>query len=163
MTEPVFTLVFAKEDFKFSSAHFTLFGPERAERLHGHNYQVGLELVGRTLDDEGLLVDFARVKGRIRGLCERLDSRTLVPEDCPHLTVERRDGEVAVRFRERSYRFPEADVFLLPLVNTSIELLARYLWSELTAELAGSHVEQLGVQVAETAGQSCWYRAPLGS
>ncbi len=161
MIEPSYTLHFAKEDFKFSSAHFTLFGPEKAERLHGHNYQVGLELVGSALDDDGLLVDFARVKGRIRELCDRLDSRTLVPEECPYLGVERGEGVVTVRFRERVYRFPEADTLLLPIANTSIELFARYLWQELRPALAGSHVEALGVNVAETAGQSCWYRARL--
>lgn len=161
MIEPTYTLLFAKEDFKFSSAHFTLFGPGEAERLHGHNYQVALELVGRALDDDGLLVDFGRVKGRIRELCARLDSRTLVPEECPYLDVERSDGVVTVRFDERLYRFPEADTVLLPIANTSIELFARYLWRELRPSLTETHVELLGVNVAETAGQCCWYRAPL--
>ena len=161
MTES-YTLVLAKEDFKFSSAHFTLFSAETAEHLHGHNYQVQVEIVGRELDEEGLLVGFAEVKGAIRALCQAFDSRTLVPTRSPHLEIERREGNVAVRFRSRSYSFPEEDVVLLPTVNTSIELLARHLWRELARALpASGTVEGLGVNVRETAGQGCWYRAPL--
>lgn len=161
MTE-IYTLVLAKEDFKFSSAHFTLFSPERAELLHGHNYQVEVEIVGRRLDDEGLLVGFAEVKGAIRDLCRALDSRMLIPARSPHLEIARKDGGVAVRFRSRTYSFPEDDVVLLPTVNTSIELLARHLWRELAPEIRKWQVvEALGVNVLETAGQGCWYRAPL--
>ena len=57
MDAPAWTLALAKEDFKFSVAHFTLFGPERAETLHGHNYRVAIELTGPALDAAGLLVD----------------------------------------------------------------------------------------------------------
>ena len=53
-------------------------------------------------------------------------------------------------------------VVVLPLVNTSIELLAEMLWHELAPALAGSAVEVLSVAVAETAGQACAYRASLG-
>src|ERR1700733_13558481 len=34
-----YRMVLAKEDFKFSSAHFTLFADGSAELLHGHNYR----------------------------------------------------------------------------------------------------------------------------
>ncbi len=156
-----YTLCLAKEDFKFSSAHFTLFTPTAAEHLHGHNYQVQVELIGRELDGEGLLVGFAEVKSAIRELCRQLDSRMLIPAASPHLEIEETGGDVAVRFRDRFYSFPAADVVLLPLVNTSIELLARHLWRQLSPGLAGARVEALAVNVSETAGQSCWYRAPL--
>ena len=50
---PRFRIVLAKEDFKFSAAHFTLFPGGRAELLHGHNYRVRVELAGSELDEEG--------------------------------------------------------------------------------------------------------------
>lgn len=156
-----YTLFLAKEDFKFSSAHFTLFSPDVAELLHGHNYQVQVEITGGELDGEGLLVGFAEVKSAIRELCRGLDSRMLIPAASPHLEIEQSGGDVAVRFRDRRYSFPAEDVVLLPLVNTSIELLARYLWCQLSPGLAGARADTLGVNVSETAGQSCWYRAPL--
>lgn len=171
MTEPsrpdgiepggVFTLVLEKEDFKFSCAHFTLFGPDDAELLHGHNYHVSVELQGRKLDAEGLLASFVDVKKAVRAACARLDERTLVPTRSPHVHLRKEDGEFEIRYQERRYVLPAADVLELPLVNTSIEEMALLLWRDLvdTVDLAGVHT--LGVNVSETAGQSCWYRASI--
>lgn len=156
-----YTLVLAKEDFKFSSGHFTVFAADRAELLHGHNYQVALELSGSVLDGEDLLTDFGQVKAAVRELCARLDSRTLVPSRSSHLRVSEDGDAVEVAFGDRVYRLPAADVLMLPLVNTSIEALARMLWQQLVDRLELPRIEVLGVNVAETAGQSCWYRAPV--
>ncbi|NJL29626.1 MAG: 6-carboxytetrahydropterin synthase [Thermoanaerobaculia bacterium] len=161
-SEGTWTLVLAKEDFKFSSAHFTLFGPEEAELLHGHNYRVKVELAGSELDDEGLLVSFEKVKGAIRELCAWLDDKTLVPQHSRHLQVRAEDESVEIIFAGRRYVLPAQDVLLLPLANTSIELLARLLWQKLAPRLDGLRVETLSVEVAETAGQSCVYRGRLG-
>lgn len=161
-TNPMFSLTLAKEDFKFSAGHFTLFSADEAELLHGHNYQVGVEFVGPELDAEGLLVNFVETKKVIRALCEELDTQLLLPELSPFLKLQRRDGHLEALFNDsRRYVFPEADVLLLPEVNTSIEVLARYCWRRLADELDLSHLSSLGVSVSETAGQSCWYRAPL--
>lgn len=160
-SDATFTVVLAKEDFKFSSGHFTLFGPDEAELMHGHNYRVQVELEGRTLDDEEILVDFYDTKREIRSLCEHLDTRTLVPEKSSHLQLSEADGHIEVRFKARRYVLPADDVLILPLANTTVEGLARYLWQQLTARLDLSHLDRFGVSVGETDGQICWYRAPV--
>lgn len=160
----MFTLELAKEDFKFSAAHFTLFGAESGELLHGHNYQVSVRLLGRDLDDLELLVDLGFLKERIREICAGLDSRTLLPERSPHLKLRSSSGELEVRFQSRRYVFPEADTLLLPLRNISVESLARFLWQELAASLSAGDARRLtslGLSVQETAGQRCWFEAPL--
>src|SRR5262249_14774429 len=119
-----YRVVLAKEDFKFSAAHFTLFADGRAELLHGHNYRVRVALAGGDLDGEGLLVDIESFKRTLRALCAGLDSRMLIPGESARLQWEREGDAVAVRFGERAYRFPAADTLVLPLANTSIELLA---------------------------------------
>lgn len=161
-TTGTWTLVLEKEDFKFSSAHFTLFGPEEAELLHGHNYRVKVELAGSELDDEGLLVSFEKVKGAIRELCRWLDDKTLVPQHSRHLQLKTEGASVEIIFAGRRYVLPAEDVLLLPLANTSIELLAQLLWQKLAPHLDARRVESLSVEVAETAGQSCVYRGKLG-
>lgn len=157
--EGVYSLMLEKEDFKFSSAHFTLFGPGDAETLHGHNYQVGVELTGHRLSQEGLLADFPSVKGTVRAFCERLDSRTLLPSQSPHLEITEVGGGVDIVFADRRYHFPQEDVLILPVVNTTIEVFAKMLWQELVEAVPLPRIETLGVRVGETAGQSCWYRA----
>ncbi len=162
---PRYEIRLAKEDFKFSAAHFTLFPGGRAELLHGHNYRVRVVLAGSHLDEVGLLVDAAAVKHRIRASCRALDERTLIPDRAgraSRLEVRSADGSVEVRFDGRTYRFPADDVVLVALENVSIELLARMLWDEIAPVLAATPVESLTVEVEETPGQSCAYRAPVG-
>ncbi len=151
----------ANQDFKFSVAHFTIFGPGCAERLHGHNYRMIVKVAGPTIDELGLLIDLAPLKKSIRSLCATLDSKTLVPESCPLLEVARHEGRVDVRFEDRAYSFPEEDTLLLPIVNTTLEELALYSWEKLAEELDRSRAVELSVEVAETPGQSCQYSSPL--
>ncbi len=156
-----YRMVLAKEDFKFSAAHFTLFADGSAELLHGHNYRVRVAISGTDLDREGLLVDINRFKQELRALCARLDSRTLIPGESSRLSWSRQGEAVDVCYGERSYRFPASDTLVLPLPNTSIELLARMLWHELAPHLAGSPAAALAVSVEESSGQQCWYEADL--
>jgi len=158
---PRWRLRLAKEDFKFSVAHFTLFAADRAETLHGHNYRMAVEVEGQSLDPSGLVADTEGLKRRIRELCARLDDRVLLPERSPWLEVESGGGAIECRFGERSYRFPADEVLLLSLVNVSMELLARWAWNDLAEHLAGTELETLSVEVEETAGQSCRYSAAL--
>lgn len=175
-----FRLVLAKEDFKFSVAHFTVFSADEAERLHGHNYRVSIELSGREVSELGLMADVARVKAEVRALCAELDSHTLLPTESPLVSVGRvvadvdadveaaAEGEggavgglLEVRYGDREYRMPAADVVLLPLVNTTMELFARHIWQRLAPSLADTGVDALSVSVEETDGQRCVYEGPL--
>lgn len=159
--EETFRLHLAKEDFKFSVAHFTVFDPERAELLHGHNYRVTVELEGREVGELGLLADLDAVKEAIRALCRGLDSRTLLPAACPLLTWDHQGDEIEVVYGERRYRLPAADVLLLPLANSSMELLARHLWRQLAPGLRGSAVVRMTVTVEETDGQRAAYERAI--
>jgi 6-pyruvoyltetrahydropterin/6-carboxytetrahydropterin synthase len=156
-SSPRYRIVLAKEDFKFSAAHFTLFSGGRAELLHGHNYRVRVELSGSELDEEGLLVDLETFKKKLRGICASLDSRTLLPGESTRLDWSRENGAIEVRCGERSYRFPSDDTLVLPIANTSMELLARMIWSDLAGSLEGSRVDLLAVSVEESSGQRCWF------
>ena len=160
-SRPEYVLRLAKEDFKFSAAHFTLFGADEAELLHGHNYHVEVEMVGHELDEEGLLISFVDAKKVIRAACARLDDQTLIPVRSQHLKITRADGEVEVRFGSRRYVLPEQDTLLLDEVNTTVELFARMIWDDIVRDLDCRRLAALAVSVAETAGQACWYRAPV--
>lgn len=157
-----FTLELAKEDFKFSSAHFTVFSADDGELLHGHNYRLRVSVGGSELDELDLLLDLHRLKVRIREVCSELDSLTLIPRDCPHLEIRLADAEVEVLFARRRYVLPRSDARLLPLRNISVESLARWVWSRLAADIDCPRARSLGVSVEETSGQRAAYRASLG-
>ena len=157
MPGPKYSITLGKEDFAFSAAHFTLFEDQPAELLHGHNYQVSLELRGQELNDLGLLVDIAAVKRHDREQCRALDERTLIPERAKLLKIERHDDAIDVEFQARHYRFPVGDVSLLPLENVSMELLARMLWERTAQVLSGSRVTEFTLTLRETPGQAAAY------
>jgi 6-pyruvoyltetrahydropterin/6-carboxytetrahydropterin synthase len=146
-----------KEYFKFSAAHFLIFPDGSAERLHGHNYRVRVQL-GAELSPFGLVLDFKAVKPVVREICDRLDEHWIVPGEHAELRVNAgRDGTTQVRYRDRVYSAPSEDVLVLPINNASSENLAAWFGRELLAELTRRFpdvpVSRLCVAVEETTGQ----------
>jgi 6-pyruvoyltetrahydropterin/6-carboxytetrahydropterin synthase len=147
----------AKDYLKFSAAHFLIFPDGSAERLHGHNYKVFVD-VECGLDAHGLVVNFKEIKPLVRQLCDELDEHFLVPGDHPVLRAERQaDGQVEIRYRERRYLIPAAEVIVLPITNTSAENLATWFGRELRQRMRAQWPRldrlRLRVGVEETPGQ----------
>ena len=140
-----------RADIGFSAAHFSVVGG-RAERLHGHNYRVGLRATG-TLRADGTLVDFAVLKRALRDVCANLDERTLLPLQSDRVEVHDEGDEIAVVEGTRHFRFPREDVRLLPIPNTTCESLATHLLLAVRARLGDAPV-RLELTVEETPGQS---------
>ena len=150
-----------KEYFKFSAAHFLIFPDGSAERLHGHNYRVYVEIAAE-LSPHGLVLDFKQVKPVVRELVDSLDEHWLVPGEHPVLRwSERADGVVEVRYQDRYYAAPRSDVIVLPINNTSSENLATWIGRQLHARLRQRFsqlvLHRLRLSVEETAGQSGVY------
>jgi 6-pyruvoyltetrahydropterin/6-carboxytetrahydropterin synthase len=146
-----------KDYLKFSAAHFLIFPDGTAERLHGHNYKVFVD-IGSQLDACGLVLNFKEVKPLIKKLLDELDEHWIVPGKHPVLRVtERADGVVEVRYQERYYAAPKQDVLVLPIGNTSAENLAGFLGRELLARIATAfpkvRVTDFTLGVEETRGQ----------
>jgi len=150
-----------KDYLKFSAAHFLIFPDGTAERLHGHNYKVFVEMKTR-LDGHGLVVNFKEIKPIVRELCDRLDEHVLIPGQHPVLrAASDGHGGLEIRYQERRYLIPEDEVILLPITNTSAENLAtwvgRSLRESIRARWPDLHVQLLGVSVEETPGQRGTY------
>jgi 6-pyruvoyltetrahydropterin/6-carboxytetrahydropterin synthase len=145
-----------KEAFKFSAAHFLIFPDGSAERLHGHNYRVFVELEAR-LSTHGLVMDFKAIKPVVREICDGLDEHWIVPGEHPVLRWSESAGSIEVRYLERFYRVPREDVIVLPINNTSSENLAtwfgRELLSKIAERFADVKVRALRLAVEETSGQ----------
>ncbi len=94
------------------------------------NYHVAAEVYG-PLDENHYVVDFVLVRDLLQSLVDELDHRMLLPTE--HRTigvveqVVEQEEEVVVTHGERRWVFPRGDCVLLPVANTTAELLARYL------------------------------------
>ena len=62
---------------EFSAAHFLSHYQGKCEQLHGHNYKARLWAQGDTLNEGGMLVDFAVLKNALRQVCKNLDHTNL--------------------------------------------------------------------------------------
>lgn len=154
----------AKEDFKFSGSHFTIFSSNHAERLHGHNYQVRCHITVQDVDPSlGMAFDFNAVKPHLRTVTRALDEHVLLPQNSPFLEVTAVGDSVRVRFAQKRYEFPAEDVRLLPITNVTSEELARWIAEELMRLLranspnAASRIQTTTITVEETRGQSVEY------
>lgn len=147
-----------KEYFKFSCAHFLIFPDGSKERLHGHNYQVTVEIEGN-LSEQGLVIDFIDAKPVVRELCDTLDEHWIVPTEHPELRIEDLgDGHSSVLYRDCRYVAPTDELMPLPINNTSVENLATWfgdaLHERLVDRFGATQVRRLRVAISETSGQS---------
>jgi 6-pyruvoyltetrahydropterin/6-carboxytetrahydropterin synthase len=148
-----------KDHLVFCSGHFISYEGDRCERLHGHNYRTAVEVEG-DLDPNRYVFDFIALKHRTKAITDELDHRMLLATRNPHIRVEEGPGSVRVRYREREWLFPREDCVLLPIENTTAELLARYIGQRLVEDLRRQHQYQprvLRVEVEENIGQSATY------
>ncbi|MBM7865318.1 6-carboxytetrahydropterin synthase QueD [Heliobacterium gestii] len=65
----------------FDAAHFLRDYPGDCARVHGHTWQVEVTLMGRELDDLGMLIDFKEVKKAVKAICDQLDHRMINEHD----------------------------------------------------------------------------------
>jgi 6-pyruvoyltetrahydropterin/6-carboxytetrahydropterin synthase len=152
-----------KDYLVFCSGHFISYEGDKCERLHGHNYRTSVEVEG-PLDDNHYVFDFIALKKQTRAITDELDHRMMLPLHNKLILVEPGPRSVHVRYRDREWLFPRDDCVLLPIENTTAELLARYIATRLLDAL---HTEYnyrplvLRVEVEESFGQSatCEWRA----
>jgi len=158
-----FSVHVAKENLKFSAAHFIAY-PGFREPLHGHNYQVAIRLRGE-LSASGYVLDFGLVKRLTKEIVDRLDERTLIPELSDCLRIEPLGKQVKIRYEDDEFILPRKDLCLLPIVHSSAEELARFIWDELRKALAAKHalegISSLEIAVAEGPGQAAIYEAAV--
>ena len=154
-----------KDYLVFASAHFITFAGHRCEGLHGHNYRVRVTIEGGLNEEAWFVYDFVELKRIMKRLCDEIDHLVLLPLESDRVTVVE-DGEtvrVSVDGKPR-YLFPRRDCALLPIPNTTVEMLAKLLTTRLRNELEQGNATALTaieMEVEENFGQTAVYRETL--
>jgi len=154
-----------KDYLVFASAHFITFAGHRCEGLHGHNYRARVTVEGALNEQSWFVFDFVELKRIMRRLCDEIDHLVLLPLDSSRIQVveEGTTVQVAVDGLPR-YVFPRRDCALLPIPNTTVEMLAQLLADRLRAELEAAGAKGLTaieMEVEENFGQAAVYRVAL--
>jgi 6-pyruvoyltetrahydropterin/6-carboxytetrahydropterin synthase len=149
-----YSVELVKEQLVFSSAHFITFGDEVCESLHGHNYGVRSTVWGR-LNEQGYVIDFIALRDSLAEIVRTLDHKVLLPERHPRILLETTQEEIIARYDTKRWVFPREDCQILPISNTTAELLASYIAGQLVNRM-GSHlggITRFSVGVDENNGQ----------
>ena len=160
MADNQFLVSLEKDNLVFSAAHFITFNGNICEQLHGHNYRVKCKVFG-PLDENGYVIDFIALRDNLMAVIATLDHRMLLPTAHPTIKVvvdQPNEGEVLVTFEEKRWIFPVEDCVLLPIANTTAELLAQHIGRQLIEQLKKSEnvsetIHSLEVSVDENRGQ----------
>jgi 6-pyruvoyltetrahydropterin/6-carboxytetrahydropterin synthase len=147
-----------RNTLRFAAAHFATFEGQ-CEPLHGHNYDVSIEVEGE-LTDDSWVIDFRLLKSLARELCQQLDHKFLLQRDSKVLQIDEGKSNWKVRFRERGWVFPKSDVLPLPIDNTTAERLAEWFAGRLREQLLArgtTNLSSITVGIEEQPGQAGWW------
>jgi 6-pyruvoyltetrahydropterin/6-carboxytetrahydropterin synthase len=154
----------SKDDLVFSAAHFITLEDATCEPLHGHDFRVTAEVAG-PLDENQWVVDFVALHRALRTIVGELDHAVLLPAEHPRIGIHPSGDEIEVRWAERRWVFPRSECRILPVANTTAELLAghvaRRLW-EYLRPLAAGRLDTVRIELVESPGQTAVCEMPHG-
>jgi 6-pyruvoyltetrahydropterin/6-carboxytetrahydropterin synthase len=146
----------SKDYLVFCSGHFITYLGDQCERIHGHNYRVAVE-VEDDLDENHYVFDFIALKDLTLAITDELDHRMLLPTQSRLIHLEEEGPNWRVRYQDRYWSFPRNECALLPIANTTAELLANYIAGRLRDALTARGLALpriMRVEVEESFGQS---------
>ena len=164
-----------KEDFKFAASHFVAFKGYR-ERIHGHNYRVGVRLLGERIQSDGYLLDFGDVKKAVRKLCKSWNEHFICPMNSDVLKIDEfslgeEEGNVHMRLicEDNSvFVFPKSDCLLLPITHATTEEMSVYIWVKVlemlednSVYLSSRGIKTMEITVQEAVGQESVFRCDV--
>lgn len=159
---PIRRITVERNRLRFAAAHMATFGGG-CEPLHGHNYDVMVELEGELTEDSWVW-DFGEVKRMTKEIIDPLDHKFLLQVQSRVLSLKDHGDSWEVAFEGRRYLFPHSDVMPLPIDNTTSERIAEWVAGQLRDELArrgAKSIRKLTVGIEEMPGQAGWYTVDL--
>lgn len=156
MSESHYKVRVTKDTLVFSSGHFITFNGDHCERIHGHNYRMAVEVEGN-LDENHYVFDFIALRDMSQAIVADLDHRMLLPTQSPLIRLEEDGPNWRARYKDRFWSFPRDECVLLPVPNTTAELLAEYITARLRTDLSAKGLpipRLMRVEVEECFGQS---------
>lgn len=148
-------------ELRFSAAHFITFDG-MCENLHGHNFHVRIDVSGGNNAD-AIVVDFVQLNRVGAEICAELHDCILLPGDSNEMALVHDAGLLHVHSYDKHFSFPRGNCAILPLVNTTAELLAHYIGSRLREQLpaqalARARTLEVAVEEADQQWGICRWR-----
>ena len=158
------TIELSKEYLEFSAGHFTIFDATHREKMHGHNYNVHATIVA-AIEKNGMAFDYMIYKQKVQELCKRLNAVFLLPAHSPYFKIEEQENCYIGHFNKEKIPFSKADILILPIVNVTIEELAKWFLQQLVSDkdaILEHHVYAMTIKVFSSPGvcaSASWERS----
>ena len=141
----------------FSAAHFAISASGEAEPLHGHDYRLHVDVRG-SLNKNDFIADFHDLERESRRILDPLEHKVLLAERNSALGLDRTPTEIRVHVGGKRWTLPSDDCYLLPVANTTTELLAEYFVKCILEELLEKRLcpglRSIEVRLSESSGFS---------
>jgi 6-pyruvoyltetrahydropterin/6-carboxytetrahydropterin synthase len=142
----------AKENFKFSAGHFTIFSATDREDLHGHNFTVAVSLTCEVVSN-GMTFDYGLAKRAVEAICRSLNEKFLLPGNSEFLTITDAGNRLDLVFNDEPFSFLKRDAMVLPVANVTVEELAQWFLDQLMQGFASDPANRIiKVEVAVNSG-----------
>ena len=108
------------------------------------------------MDENGYVCDFIALRDSLAAIVATMDHKVVLPANHSMIKVVDDGKEVLVTFEQKRWVFPSEDCNVLPVANTTAELMAGYIADELksrTKDQFGNKITKLIVSVDENRGQ----------
>ena len=66
----------------FAGAHQLQMVAKKCENLHGHNWKIEVRVIGNSLNDAGVVMDFGEIKQHVKEIMKSLDHKFLNELEC---------------------------------------------------------------------------------
>ncbi|WP_321527962.1 6-carboxytetrahydropterin synthase [Sedimenticola selenatireducens] len=117
-------------ELHFNAAHFITFNGS-CENIHGHNFHLQLEARGENTRD-AFVIDFVLLNKLAARICAELHDGVLIPTESDEITLtEREDDMLEIRSYDKRFILSRASCILLPITNTTAEMLAYHISNRL--------------------------------
>lgn len=147
------------------SAHFSashaLITDHFEEGLHGHNYQVELEIEGTT-ENDNVLIDFIFLEDLLHQALSTWDHYVLLPSKNKRIKIRENKDNIDFEYGSRFYSIPKTEIIFLDCRNVTTETLAQLLAEKLTGllkqESFWKRIQSIRVTIWETSAYRASYR-----
>jgi len=119
------SIALAKYLFHFNASHM-IFTPQYNEGIHGHSYNISIEIYGDP-DDSGMIIDFILLENILKESITEWDHYVLMPKDNPKVTIIENGSNFDIQYGDRFYSIPQSDIILFEGINITTENLAKFL------------------------------------
>ncbi|MFX1545523.1 MAG: 6-pyruvoyl tetrahydropterin synthase family protein [Promethearchaeota archaeon] len=163
---PLLEQIFSQINNFFSASHF-LFGFDKCDRLHGHNYSVSVNFKYNS-GDMTSPIDFRIVNNAIKNELELLNQKILLPKNSQKIVISSlpndKNWQILVN-DSKTYSFPKNDVIILDgIEQITTESLAYYLHLKLSSWLRQNYpnlIITLAILITESPGNHAKFSASL--